>query len=251
MIERADVLELHDTLGKKHKVAANRTAQLIRLLFNFAISAELWKGVNPAERIKRFPEHPRRRFLNHEELPRLFMALSDEPLADLRDFVVLALFTGCRKSDIFSARWENISFEDRRWMIPDPKREAYAVPITIECEEILKERQKRAGNTPWVFPSNDSNSGHVEDLKDRWKLLLERAKIENLTMHDLRRTHASWSVARGNSLFIVSKGLGQASIASAKPYAQLDLDPVRIAMTATNAALLEAMKRKPQQLLDT
>ena len=124
------------------------------------------------------------------------------------------------------------------------------MPITIECEEILKERQTRKGNTPSAFPSNDSNSGHVEDLKDRWKLLLERAKIENLTMHDLRRTHASWSVARGNSLFIVSKGLGQASIASTKPYVQLDLEPVRIAMTATNAALLEAMKKKLNQLTE-
>ena len=124
VIQRKDVLELHDTLGKKHKVAANRTAQLIRLLFNFAISTELWKGLNPAQRIKRFPEHPRKRFLNHEELPRLFTALSSEPSADLRDFVVLALFTGCRKSDIFSARWDNISFDDRRWMIPDPKRES-------------------------------------------------------------------------------------------------------------------------------
>jgi integrase len=247
-IRRADVLTLHSTLGEKHKYSANRTVQLVRLLFNFAVSAELWQGQNPAGKIKRFAEPPRERFLNHEELSRLFTALKNEPSADLRDFVNLSLWTGARKSDVFSARWENISFEDRRWTIPDPKRKPYAVPITVEAEAILCARVKnRRNNSPWVFPSHGP-AGHVVDLKSRWAALLKRASITDFRIHDLRRTQGSWSAANGVPLQVIGKSLGHASTASTEIYARLALDPVREAMTRTNAAMLAASKRKPKQL---
>lgn len=247
-VKRSDVLALHGKMGEKHKYAANRTVQLIRLLFNFAEAAELWTGPNPAAKVKRFPEVKRERFLSDQELAMLFTALKKERSADLRDFVNLCLWTGARKSDVLSARWENISFEDRRWSIPDPKRKPYAVPITVEAEEILKQREKGRKDSPWVFPSKTSESGHVEDLKTRWTELVKRAKIVNLRIHDLRRTQGSWSAAHGVPLQIIGKSLGHSSTASTEIYARLALDPVRKAMAQTNALMAAAAKRKPKLL---
>jgi integrase len=253
MIRRADVLQLHSTLGAKHKYTANRTVQLIRLLFNFALSAELWSGENPATKVRRFAEPKRERFLDHEELARLFTALRKETSTDLVDFVNLCLWTGARRSDIFSMRWADVSFEDRRWSIPDPKKKPYSVPLTREAEKILGDRLKNRikdvnNGTTWVFPSR-SRSGHLEDLKDRWAKLLERAKIKNLRLHDLRRTQGSWSAANGVPLQVIGKSLGHASVASTEIYARLALDPVRQAMVATNALMLAASKRKPKNIL--
>jgi integrase len=247
-IRRADVLKLHDDLGEKHKYAANRTIQLIRLLFNFAIDAEMWRGTNPAARVKRFAEPERERFLSHQEVAQLFAALKKEPSRDLADFVKLALWTGARRSDIFSMRWADISFEDRRWLIPDPKKKPYAVPITQEAEEVLRARLKtKVASNIWVFPSR-GKSGHVEDLKSRWQELLKRAKISNFRIHDLRRTQGSWAAAQGVPLQVIGKSLGHSSPASTKIYARLDIDPVRQAMASTNAALVAASKKKIKAL---
>lgn len=248
-IKRADVRKLHEGLGATHKYTANRCVQLVRLLFNFAVEAELYKGENPASRLKLFHEAPRTRFLQPDELARLFAALRNDPSVDLKDFVCLALWTGARKSDIFSMRWENVSLDDNRWTVPDPKnRKPYIIPLTPESVKVLKDRLKmRRNNNPWVFPSY-GKSGHVEDLKGRWRELLKRAKITNLRIHDLRRTQGSWQAGAGVPLQVIGKSLGHSSLAATQVYAQLNLDPVRAAMAAANAAMMAAMKKRPKQL---
>jgi integrase len=250
-ITRAEVLEVFNDLGKKHKHTANQTVRHLRLLFNFALAAELWRGENPATRIPLFHEAKRARFVQPDELPRLFAALKTEPNSDLIDFVNLALWTGARKADVFSMRWDCVFLADNRWDIPNPKsQKPYSVPLTPEAVKILKDRQsKRIASSPWVFPSH-SQSGHVEDLHGRWKELLKRAKITNLRVHDLRRTQGSWQAAQGTPLLVIGKSLGHSTTAATEVYARLDLEPVRNAMTSANAAMAAAMKKKSKTLPD-
>src|SRR6266403_4620814 len=48
-VARAEIVQWHHELGKGHgKVTANRSWQLLRRIFNWAINKELWKGLNPA-----------------------------------------------------------------------------------------------------------------------------------------------------------------------------------------------------------
>jgi integrase len=254
-ITRAEILDVFNDLGKTRKHTANQLVRHLRLLFNFAVNAELWRGENPATRIKLFHETKRARFAQPDELPRLWAALKTEPNADFPDFINLALWTGARKSDVFAMRWDCISLDDNRWEIPNPKsrnpNEPYAVPLTPEAVKILKDRQrKRIASSPWVFPSH-SKSGHVEDLHGRWKELLKRAKITNLRVHDLRRTQGSWQAGLGTSLPIIGKSLGHQSTAATEIYARLNLQPVRDAMTSANAAIAAAMKKKPKLLADS
>jgi integrase len=245
-IRRADVQKIHAELGNDRKFAANGVAELVRRLFNFAIEAELWSGENPAAKIKRFHEPSRTRFLQPDELARLFAALRKETNRDLRDFVNLSLWTGARKSDVLSMRWENISLPDNRWEVPDPKNSVpYVVALTPEAVKILKDRS-RPGD-PWVFPSH-GKTGHVVNLKRPWKELLKRAKIGNLRIHDLRRTLGSWQAASGASLPVIGKSLGHVSTHATQIYARLDLDPVRASVTAATQAMIAASKKKPKAL---
>lgn len=249
-IRRIDILKLFTELGEKRKkITANRTVQLVRTLYNFAVDAELWKGDNPATNIKFYHEVKRTRFLQPDELARLFTALKKEPNPDLRDFVNLSLWTGARKSDVMAMRWQDVSLDDNRWTVPDPKsRTPYVVPLTPEAVEILNSRQRaRPENSPWVFPSHGA-SGHVVDLKRAWKFLLQRAKITALRQHDLRRTQGSWQAAQGASLLVIGKSLGHSSVTATQIYSQLQLDAVRASMTAANQAMVAAMKKKPKVL---
>ncbi len=247
---RKDVRELHATLGETHgEVTANRISQLVRRLFNWSRKNEVWSGENPAAELRPFHEEKRTRFLQPDELARLFTAMKKEPNPDLVDFVNLSLWTGARKSDVLSMRWENIALADNRWDLPDPKnRTPYAVPLTPEAITILKNRlRQRADEDPWVFPGV-GKSGHIVDLKKRWRELLNRANIPDLRQHDLRRTQGSWQAAQGASLQIIGKSLGHKSVSATQIYARLQLDPVRASMTAANQAMAQAARKKPKQL---
>jgi integrase len=247
-VRRKDVLDLHAEIGATRKYLANRAVRFLSGLFNFAKDAELWHGENPASRIKLFRETPRTRFLHPDEMARFFAALRKEPNPDLTDSVNLALWTGARKSDVFSMRWQDVSLDDNRWTIPDPKsRRPYVVPLTPEAVKILRGRSKLRTSATWVFPSH-GKSGHITDLKSRWKAFLERANIKGLRVHDLRRTQGSWQAGAGVPLNVIGKSLGHSSLASTQVYSVLDIDPVRVAMTAANAAMTAASKRKPKLL---
>jgi integrase len=245
-IRRSDVRQLHERLGEERgHPTANRVATLIRTLFNFAIRQELWSGANPVIGLDMYHEDKRERFVQPEEMPKLLAALGTEENPDVVDYVCLALWTGARKSDIVSMRWQDISLADNRWTIPHPKnRRAYVVALVPEVVEILKKRP-RVGD--WVFPGC-GKSGHVMDFKKRWKALLQRAGITNLRQHDLRRTLGSFQAAGGASLQIIGKSLGHTSIAATAIYARMNLDPVRKSVEMAVTAMLAAGKKKSKRL---
>jgi len=245
-----------DILGLQQKIAdnaggtsSNRVLQLLKAMFNFAISSQLWTGENPCRGVKLYHEEKRSRFVKPDEMPRLFAALESEPNPDVVDFVNLSLWTGARRSDVLSMAWRDISLPDNRWTVPDPKnREPYVIALTPEAIDILNHRLgKRKNDNPWVFPGVGA-TGHIVDLKGRWKQLRERAGIENLRQHDLRRTLGSYQTAAGTSLSIVGKSLGHKSLAATQVYAQLDLDPVRASVMKATRTILAAGKKKAKLL---
>jgi integrase len=246
-VTRAEVRDLHAQLTGKHgKVTANRSVQLLRRMINWAIRTTRYFGENVATKIELHTEKKRKRFVQPDELPRLFVALKEEPSRDLRDYVALALWTGARKSDVLSMRWQDVSLDDNRWRVPETTKtgESYDIALTPEVVEILAQRFAQRTSTVWVFPSRGVTE-HIVDLKGAWKKLLCRAKIANLTQHDLRRTLGSYQAAAGASLSVIGKSLGHKSIQATAIYAQLNLDPVRESvMTATRAMIAASKKSK-------
>lgn len=256
-IEQSEVEDLHRRIGEKHKRAANVAIKHLRVLYAFAERQKLWSGSNPAKGFALFTENRRTRYLLPAELPRLWAALRRAPNPDLRDFVNLSLWTGARKMDVLSMRWQDVDLAGgNAWTIADPKnRKPYVVPLTDEATAILKNRLRaRVNDNLWVFPGV-GKSGHLIDLKKRWAELLKDAGLDfadspelKLRIHDLRRTLGSWQATQGTSLQIIGKSLGHASVAATQIYSQVHLDAVRGSVEQASAAILAAMKKKPAQL---
>jgi integrase len=76
-----------------------------------------FQGVNPAIGITSFEERSRERVLQADEFERFFAALENEE-ETFRDFVMLTLLTGARKSNVLSMRWENLNLRSGNWTIP-------------------------------------------------------------------------------------------------------------------------------------
>jgi integrase len=240
VIDRSNIAAIHSSITKAgHATTANRVKALISSVYGWAISVGLWQ-INPATGIRLNKEKSRDRFLQGDELPRFFQALADEQNETMRDYFLLSLLTGARRANVLAMRWSDVNLDRAEWRIEETKNGTpHTVALSPEAVEVLRNRKPMERST-FVFPGS-GKSGHLEEPKKGWKRILERAGIEDLRIHDLRRTLGSWQAKTGASLAIIGKSLNHKNQSTTAIYARLDLDPVRDSVnTATNAMLTAA-----------
>lgn len=246
-IANKDVRALHASIATITPVLANRVIELVSSIYN---RAKEWgyPGTNPATDITPFKETKRDRFIRHDELPRFFKALEADTSADFKHFVLLSLLTGVRRGNVLAARWEEINLEMNLWRVPDTKNgDPLNVPLVPEAVAILQERNPQPQG--FIF-AGESATGHISPPKERWRKLLERAELEDFTIHDLRRSLGSWQAIGGASLAVIGKSLGHKSADATMIYARLSIDPVRQSVTsATSAMLVAAGMKKPSKVV--
>jgi integrase len=140
----------------------------------------------------------------YDELPRFFKALSEEVNTTIRDYVLISLLTGARRSNVLSMKWSDINFERAEWRIQETKNgTTQIVTLSPEAVEILCNR-KPSNSSVFVFPGT-GKMGHLMEPKKDWKRILERAGISDLRIHDLTRTLGSWQAKTSTSLTIIGK----------------------------------------------
>lgn len=240
-IHHDEVDRLHKKIGREiGKVTANIMLKLLHTMFNRAINEwRIWAGENPAHGIKKFPEQSRDRFLHADEMPRFFQSVMAEENETIRDFILIALLTGARRSNVLAMRWQDINFERAEWRIHETKNGTpQTVTLSPEAIEILTNRKLSNGSV-FVFPGA-GKSGHLMEPKKGWQRILKRAGIEDLHVHDLRRTLGSWQAKTGASLVIIGKSLNHKSQNTTAIYARLDADPVRASVNKATEEILTA-----------
>ncbi len=231
-IKTAELEKLHNKTKLSHSsYTANRVLSLIKHMYVIAEKYGLMNNnPNPAFGIRKFPELSRDRFLHDDELKRLFDALDNESNEVFKNYVLISLYSGQRRNNILSLRWSQIDLVNGLIYLPDTKNgEPVQVPIIKQLRELFIKINQN-DNNEWVLPSKRSASGHLEDPKRPWQDLLRRANIENLRLHDLRRTMGSYQAITGASMNIIGKSLGHKSTSATAVYARLSADPVRESM---------------------
>ncbi len=244
-IKETDIGTIHTKLGKIHPTRANRVVALMSSLYSYAQDRKLYVGDNPAKGIKKFPENSRDRFLQSDELPQFFRSLAMEQNVTIRDYILLSLLTGARRSNVQSMLWKDVNLERGEWRIPTTKNGTpQTVTLSPEAVQILARRKPLEpsvdeNQASYVFPGG-GKAGHLTEPRKGWQRILERAGIDNLRMHDLRRTLGSWQAKSGASMVIIGKSLNHKTPSTTAIYARLDLDPVRESVNRATAAMFEA-----------
>jgi integrase len=255
-----DMLLVRNTLaarGKQHQ--ANRCTELIKSLYSWSCKApdgkvNFWKCDNPAADVQHYPEEARTRFLQPGELVRFNEQLQKETHGvDLRDFLVLALATAARKSNILSMKWEDVLWERRIWRVPLSKNgSGYDISLLPVALAVLERRHREAlASAVFVFPGVGT-SGHLTDLKRAWNIFRKAAGISDIRVHDLRRTTGSLLAIAGVNLPTIAEVLGHRSLQSTQVYARLNEQATRAAREAGQRkmiTLMAAAKRRNQKLL--
>lgn len=254
-ITTKEVTDWHARAGRDNgPYQANRCRALLSTIFNHAKQKHGYAGINPCSNVKPFEEEERERFLQPEEAAAFFDAVATMP-EKWRDFFLLCILTGQRKGNVQSMEWQEISFVSGVWTIPAAKSKAkksIAVPLSPPALLILQTRyaanQTAKKPSNWVFPGRAGN--HVTDPTKPWQTILDNSKIENLHIHDLRRSLGSWQASIGSSMAIIGKSLGHNDLASTQIYARLQLDPVRESVARAGAAMLEAAGKTGHSILN-
>ena len=129
------------------------------------------------------------------------------------------MLTGCRKSEILSLQWTDIDLEAGELRLRESKTGPRAVPLSPPAAKVLAELPRVPGN-PWVIPGQKPDT-HMTNLDDPWRIVRERAGVENVRIHDCRHSFASRALALGESLPVIAKLLGHSQIRTTAPYAHL------------------------------
>lgn len=143
---------------------------------------------------------PKRRWLSEEELPRLLRQLP----AERQRWVLLAVFTGGRLSEIESATWADVDWRRNTIHLNGTKtaRSDRFVPLHPELAELLR---------PHSGQPDEPIAGTWHNVRRDLAQACERAKLERVSPNDLRRTFASWLKQAGCESMAVAKLLGHTS----------------------------------------
>jgi integrase len=165
----------------------------------------------------------RERFLTPDERSRLLEALQD--YSQLRDIVLLGIFTGWRKGQILGLRKSAMDSTNQSVTIIKSKgTRARKVPVSSVVWEILT---KLSNDTEDFLFINHLTGQPLLNFDKTWRTALTKAKIEGLHFHDLRRTFAVEMLnIKADSLEIQS-ALGHSDIRTTKIYAQVQNQPLR------------------------
>ncbi|MDI6812602.1 MAG: tyrosine-type recombinase/integrase [Deltaproteobacteria bacterium] len=211
-ITRRDIIRLLDGIVDRGAgIMANRTLAVIRKMFNFAVSRDI-VPVSPCLAVRApAPEQRRDRVLTTDEIRALWHGLEGAKMMaeGTKLALKLQLVTAQRKAEIVTAAWEEIDFTDKWWTIPPEKAKnkmAHRVPLSSLALELLQAAKNLAGESPWVFPSPQTERHITPEAVDH---ALRRPGLEALGFtfvpHDLRRTAASHMTGMGISRLVVSK----------------------------------------------
>ncbi len=253
-ITKRDIANLFTSISKEHPRTANLCLAILSSIFNRAIDWGLL-DLNPCKGIKKNKEVSRERFLQEDELPRFLEAVNCHPQPIMRGFFIMALLTGARCDNVRSMKWSDINFKMLEWRIPETKGgRPHKIPLTKHIIAVLDELKQYRVNE-YVFPA-DSTSGHLVEPKKPWRTILENAGLQDkqevdkrgsvintvtneLRIHDLRRTLASWLAITGASYFVIAAILGHKVSNVTGVYARLSMDSLREALEKAQEAMLK------------
>lgn len=226
-ITRLDVQTLHNEIGSKTPVMANRALEILKAVYNFALDHDKI-GFNPAQRVKKHREQSRTRYITKDEMPKFLEVIEEDIPSYYCSFFKILLFTGARSGVVKKMRFEDVDRKRNLWTIPGDQCKNGDEAAIVLCDEvitILFKMNYRHGDG-YVFPAN-SKSGHLESVAKVWKEILKHSGLKDLQVHDLRRTLGSWQAEQGDSLKIIQETLTHRSEKSTQVYARVNKEPVR------------------------
>ena len=178
---------------------ANDVMRRFSAVYNRALRQHPELPASPVGNVDKFDVEPPRTAIPKESLPAWWDAIGKADNAVRRDYLRLLLFSGLRRESAAAIEWTDVDLDRAELFVREVKggvRKQFTLPLSDYAVELL--RTRKAGNEAlakagalfadrakrWAFPSNESESGHIVEVREATEGL-------RWTPHDLRRTYAT------------------------------------------------------------
>lgn len=136
----------------------------------------------------------------------------------LKPIILTALYTGLRKSDILTLKWEDIQGDRIIRFVKDSSHEGgkiHYVDLFPALKEIVYSQPRI---NAYVFTYKGER---IKDIKTAWHTALKKAGVRYVNFHTLRHTCATWILQKTGNLKLVQQVLGHSDMRVTAKYAHI------------------------------
>jgi integrase len=132
--------------------------------------------------------------------------------------------TGLRRGELFDLTWRDVDLEGEQVTVRAASAKSGKtrhVPLNQTALGTLEARQKDDSKPDDLVFQSPKTGGRLNNVKNSWQDLVDRAKLIDFRFHDTRHDFASRLVMAGTDLNIVRELLGHSTMEMTLRYAHL------------------------------
>lgn len=206
---------------RRRRDTANRTLTLLKAALNWAYQHQLVENDRAWRLLKPFRETgaARVRFLDASEQRRLLNTAQGA----VRDLIAAALMTGARFGELAALTVRDFDSANGTVFVERSKNgRARHIPLNAGGSALFGRLVVGRDPCAPLLRGETGEAWKPAQYQRAFKAALERAKLESITLHELRHSYASVMVRNGAPLIVVAEALGHSGTRMAeKHYAHL------------------------------
>jgi integrase len=183
--------------GTSGEAQANTVMRILGTLLNFAATNYEIDGkpiilLNPVKRLSHnrrwYQDRRRQTVIPDHKMPAWYSAVTSLRQENVRDYLLFLAFTGLRRNEAATLRWDDIDFESRIFIIREEitkNHHEHRLPFSDFLEDLLKTRYSNRGSSEYVFPGRGGKH-HIVDSDHVISGVAKKAGCKFM-LHDLRR----------------------------------------------------------------
>ncbi len=217
-VEKEDVRRAVKVVADRGSLyRANTVLGLVRSIYRWGCDEGIVPHDPTAGLHKSIDPEPRDRVLTDDEIRRFWSGLEAAPMTPaVRLILRLALLTGQRIGEIAGAEKQEFELKDSNWQLPKSRtknKKGHRVPLSPWTVDLLREAMAAAGDAPYLFPSATTGRPITRKAPSKaFRRCRSQMGLQDVRVHDLRRTVASNIAALGFDRVILAKVLNHTSI---------------------------------------
>jgi len=188
--------------------------------------------------------------LTPEQIKKLIEVCKQADHKEAGGFVLLALYTGMRRGELFRLQWPDIDFDNGFITIREPKGgKTEKIPLNDLARELLKKHPRT--DSLFVFPGKGGEQR--TDIKKALETIRTDAELPPgfRPLHGLRHTFASMLASSGKvDLYTLQKLLTHKSPAMTQRYAHLRDETLKQAANVAGAMIDSAINKKGDNVVE-